>query len=1809
MKRRIISALLALVMVMTLINAGGAQKAEAADGKVLAEELAGYKRVTLNDFMWANGGQVAIPTDDTGFAGYRISAAYLGNTAVEAADSYSLDHTYLDFDIKTGTTNGQELRLFNQQTWHHYIRVKWFNDGDVLSFYYFNDQTADETTKSPNLFLSQFGRNSADDYFNIKIRADFTANASDPTKRDAVLQFWVNNIFAHEMHLEATDLRNGMFSNGASSSSTYYVKDPTVTLDNAVEGGFDTWTFRDANLGDQTITGNINFNYTRPKAGTASMNGALFRGKVNFSSAGWNDIPMLYLGGSPSSSSKINCGFRFRGSADNLAFDFTDDSGTQLYASSIYASTAGTTLSGNSDLEVALSVNILDSSDGKATAAIGLFFDGKLYNNKYFIWSGLPEEVLTRHIKIQGSGSRDLTIYSYPAVQFTEWTFRDLGIEDQTLSADASFNGRPTPENAASLDKTFFQGLIDFPTGTNNASGEFFVSGSKDSSNTLYAGLFFRDNWTEDGLILRYRRSEGGDPVTVATFTSANAGTGLRNNPKLRLGLSVEKLGEADSSGFVNTRLGVFFDGVLYEGMYITASLPEDILNQDIKWSSPRAGARITSYPVQKRYLKNELDGYERINLFDYECTGARVIDPATGVMAFTSSDEARALINEIDHAYLDVDVNFPETQGNYFRFFGEARAKNIFSLFVKNSGTLGLQYLNESSQNVNITEFDISDFDIVWGEYFNVKFRIDTAAASSAQDDISVQLWLNDIFAYEGEVSFTYSTQVHSRQMMYTSSYNSSGIPNYIRADIDPDVQLSGYKKVVPDDFDQLSAARSAEGTYNNSARAGVYCGDSLDRTYFNADIKAEGSGQPLLAWLSKAETNRDFYGDGEQLVFYIDGTVLKMQEIHGGRGTNTETVTVGDISAAPYNYSPDAFFNLKLRTRIYDSGIVGLLVYINDSLLNCVYVSAATKTLTNDQAKFTALYSAEALADMTWAGLRGTVSSPVYTRAAIENEQLKDAKYDLSKGVYLLTGAPSFRVNGEVRNPGDVISEPGEYMIERIIDGRTASTQKVTLTESGSTGTLTYEYLGGSSVMPIAGFYGPSSNTKTTEDVYRLISESGINLINYLPPAWYEGSEAVLRNLDLAEKYGIGIYVSDPALNTVERDSEGQVTSHSYLSSAADLAQAMESYSAYSSFLGIHVFDEPKPDDDASNVYSAAGNYARFQYYRGILEALQPYTNVTGYINLHGAGTFRTDADFRNYLSAAVGSVDVLSFDTYPYLDSEYSGPRMRDYLDSLDTMATFSRTYNKPFWSHVQAGTDYRDNGADSATSQYYTEADTLWIVNTSLAFGAKGIAWFPMMQPEFFSYDSTAENGHDYDRNGLIGADNKANRYYDMVKRANTQIAAADEVLMNAQLKGVVADGQAAADINYAATTGKKHSYQNILSKSEGKYTDALTSVATGAADGTMIGCFDYQDTEAYWVVNYSRAEDSTQRITLNFDGSYELRVIRNGQSSDSEAVSKLNLYLDSGEAALVVLGDKVPDWPENVDLYMGAEIGSAITAVLYAEVNETTASSFDEFIVRAQIGSGEEKDLTAQSSVNGRLRFDFTDIYSQQMTEEISAALIGIKAGAETQIVSIANPISIADYCDQLAALDPSDTVLLTLMANMLKFGEECQKYTGYRTNEDQLPMYRRAWAAESLTSEAPVSGILASSERDGSHPERIKSAGLSIANRIMVYFKVLAEDTEGLTLSVSGDGISFAETAVSDLEKQGGLYRAELSRFSPSAYDTDITATLKKNGTVIHTVHYSVNKYCSNKAGNSALRDIVYAIYNYGTAAEAYNNR
>lgn len=1094
-----------------------------------------------------------------------------------------------------------------------------------------------------------------------------------------------------------------------------------------------------------------------------------------------------------------------------------------------------------------------------------------------------------------------------------------------------------------SLNKTYF---------------DFDLNLASSTTAPMYA-LYERDNWysylkisfnnASNQLILAYVDDNGSTVTALGTYnlvafgrTATNEFFNIKVRADFKANSSDATLRDAVFQLWINNR---FATEVNLTGKNM----------RDGIWVRPGGE---TTYVREQKDIAEELDGYRRVDMFDY---GNKTV-ATDGTTSFAVNDHADSYITDFDKTYLDVDMNFSEA-GKQFQYQAYNKYLGCFYLTFNNNGatfTLGAytDYAKNGSGYVStLTNLTSSDYGIAVGKYFNLKFRTDIVNNGSSEN-VTIQMWINNLFAYEGTVTFNYGEMAHTKNIWTTGAVS-------VKSAVDTDTQLKDYNRIVADDFDNIGASVAIEGTAYASALAGEYTGDTSDlaKSYIDVDLKIPSGMNPFMVWPSKNKTNTGFYGDNEQVRFGLSGTNLVLTKVYNNGG-NSPTVTLGDISESPYNYSASDFLNIKVKTTIYGANSMCLAVWVNNNYLNRAYINH---------------YNAAITTDMTCLGIRGTnaTTNCTYARTPLNGAKLLNLEYNLAHGNYLLKGWPTFRVNGTIMNSGEVLNAPGDYNVEYMLDGEPVASRTISLYKLGDTnldgsafvagdsvykdayttvGMLKYgavtrasvlaadlnndgilneadsalfmaikadvskvdsivganygdsigfNYEGGKNVMPIGGYYGPDKTADITDAMFSTLKNSGINMIIYQPTKWGTGNDRdILRLLALAEKYGIGVYITDPSTNVLTKDENDNVTAQTTVSTASELANAMAQYGIYDSVYGIEVIGEPKPSTDGD---WNADYYLRYKYYDDLLGTLKDYSNVSGGYVLQGAGAYEPGE--YGLVDEVDPDVDYLAFDSYLYLESNdtIKGYKRNAYFETLDTMRKKSIDSSKPFWSYISAGCDFRDDGSDGATGYYCTEADILWNVNTSLAFGAKGITYFPLFQPAYFARVDEENNQYDYNRNGIIGADGNTNRYYPMVQRANTQISAVDDVLMNADSKGVITVGNAASDMTTAARQ-RSYTFSGILSKTGGKYTDKLYNVTASKSAGAMVGAFDYHSSEAYYVVNYDTTENATQTITLTFGDSQDVTVIKDGVKTTYNSVSTIDLTLDSGEGALVILED-------------------------------------------------------------------------------------------------------------------------------------------------------------------------------------------------------------------------------------------------------------------------------------------------------------
>lgn len=421
-------------------------------------------------------------------------------------------------------------------------------------------------------------------------------------------------------------------------------------------------------------------------------------------------------------------------------------------------------------------------------------------------------------------------------------------------------------------------------------------------------------------------------------------------------------------------------------------------------------------------------------------------------------------------------------------------------------------------------------------------------------------------------------------------------------------------------------------------------------------------------------------------------------------------------------------------------------------------------------------------------------------------------------------------------------------------------------------------FDFIGGTDVMPIGGFYGPFPSTQSidgdavpnyiTDEIFEMIADCGLNLIVQHITDYNVTPQYAIEMLELGEKYGVGITVNDSGLP----HGEGTL-------SLNQTAKRINEYSNYAAFCGSHVVDEP------SHIYFNYNESRTIDKYAPKLNNLSQL-GVWSYINMYPLYDSTKRNEYNEYLEEALSTMDMkmLLWDNYVHDKREDAVDK---YFYNMSACRAKAEEYDIPFWTYVQAGSQWNDAKRYFDSEEYYPdEGEFMWNVNTCLAYGAKGIVYFPTIQPIYFAYAKSQP--YDFERNSLIGVTGNKNRWWFYAQNANKQIKAVDEVLMNAVNKGVIVTGERAEKDNASSNfIMEEKSWRELV----------------GITGDTLVGCFNYQGKSAYYVVNYDT--EYAQKITLEFHDDCNFTVTQKSETSKYQG-DGITLTMAAGEGVLVVM---------------------------------------------------------------------------------------------------------------------------------------------------------------------------------------------------------------------------------------------------------------------------------------------------------------
>ena len=401
----------------------------------------------------------------------------------------------------------------------------------------------------------------------------------------------------------------------------------------------------------------------------------------------------------------------------------------------------------------------------------------------------------------------------------------------------------------------------------------------------------------------------------------------------------------------------------------------------------------------------------------------------------------------------------------------------------------------------------------------------------------------------------------------------------------------------------------------------------------------------------------------------------------------------------------------------------------------------------------------------------------------------------------------------------------------------------------------------------MPIAAFNGAPpkilayKESMITDAHYKTMSEAYFNTTYALYDRTASYADDVIESLKLAEKYNISYVAIDTSFPTMSDEIVLRNTITKAL--LQDRPKALG---------GVIIVDEPSRVN-FEKIKTSKTLFKKVLGEKALLHA-NLFPNGAAQYQLYDSSKVQAVPEggysYTQYVEdfLEIYEPQVLSYDYYPMLSN---GSIASPYFSNMSYIRKKAAEKQIPFWTYIQS-CKYNKN------VRIPTENDIKWEVNTSLAYGCKGI--------QYFTYVVALASGGEEFTGGAIDETGAKTDLYPAIAAANKFVSEVDEVLMCCLSKGVMTAGSTPCPIPE----------EDVLSE-----YGALKSVS---GESVLVGCFDYNGKDAYYVVNNSITGDCT--ATLTFSGAKNGFTQNADGKSEFKDKTSLEIKLSAGEATLVVL---------------------------------------------------------------------------------------------------------------------------------------------------------------------------------------------------------------------------------------------------------------------------------------------------------------
>ena len=281
--------------------------------------------------------------------------------------------------------------------------------------------------------------------------------------------------------------------------------------------------------------------------------------------------------------------------------------------------------------------------------------------------------------------------------------------------------------------------------------------------------------------------------------------------------------------------------------------------------------------------------------------------------------------------------------------------------------------------------------------------------------------------------------------------------------------------------------------------------------------------------------------------------------------------------------------------------------------------------------------------------------------------------------------------------------------------------------------------------------------------------------------------------------------------------------------------------------------------------------------------------------------------------------------------------------------------------------------------------------------------------------------------------------------------------------------------------------------------------------------------------------------------------------------------------------------------QSAALLLGKDINIVYTAVV--------PDGYEDVYILFEC-NGKQTKVVGTDNGDNTYSFLYCDILPQQFSDNIRATLCATRQG-ET-VTCVKETYSVREYCEYQLTHSEDDP-LITLLSDLLIYGEKAQIVSGYKTDSLVTEGLSLSPSVFETLGDAYNKASLAGEE---SSLVSWRGAGLRLEHPLALYLNFYCENPEAVTVTVQING-RVQHYDAGDFVERDGYYRIYLRGIAAAEFNEEITAVFSVDGVQTgQELHYSVNSYIYAKQNDpSDMLDLLKAVYNYGASVSAYSGK